>query len=140
MPVTYRVEVLHRNVARQFLRGGQGYRFMDKLRLAMHRACVKDAPSRTGTLKGAHRSHARGRNGYRTDVTIENIAGHALWVHDGTTGPIFPKTANFLLVPVAKGAKRRHRRGSVEGQSDNPWLDDACARVARTRGAIDVGG
>lgn len=140
MVTTYRVEVLHRNVASQFLRGGQGYRFMDRLRLAMHRACVNDAPSRTGGLKAAHRSFARGRNGYRTDVRIENLAEHSSWVHNGTTGPIFPTTANFLLVPIAKGATRRHRRASVQGQEAQPWMSDACARVARTRGAIDVGG
>lgn len=140
MPVTYRVEVLHRNVARQFLRGGQAYRFMDRLREAMHRACVMDAPVRSGEVKRSHRSYARGRNGYRTDVRVENISNHAAFPHEGTTGPIFPVTANFLIVPIAPGSSQWVRRKSVAGQKANPWIDNACARVARTRGAIDVGG
>lgn len=144
MPVTYRVEVLHRNVNRIFLRGGDGYRFMDRLRAAMHRRCEIEARSTMGnkapptdpewsrrpgpSIAQSHRSYARGRGGYRTDVRVENIAPHAPFVHGGTQGPIRPRGA-ALSTPY--GAKK-----SVRGQAANPWLERACVAVSRTRGAV----
>lgn len=138
MPVTYRTEVLHANVNRLFLRGGPGYRFMDSLRAAMHRRCEAEAPvgeprpdgsPAQAKIRGSHRSTARGRNGYRTDVEITNVAGHAEWVHNGVPGRIYPKSARALNTPYGP-------RRSVRGQSADPWMERACVAVSRTRGAI----
>jgi hypothetical protein len=138
MPTTYRTEVLHANVNRLFLRGGPGYRFMDSLRAAMHRRCEAEAPvggprpdgsPAQAKIRGSHRSSARGRNGYRTDVEISNIAPHAEYVHNGTTGPIRPRTKSALLTPYGP-------RKSVSGQRANPWMERACVAVSRTRGAV----
>lgn len=138
MPVTYRTEVLHANVNRLFLRGGPGYRFMDSLRAAMHRRCEAEAPNggprpagspSQPKIRGSHRSSARGRNGYRTDVEVWNVAPHAEFVHNGTSGPIRPTSSRALLTPYGL-------RKSVDGQRANPWMERACVAVSRTRGAI----
>lgn len=139
MPTVYSgTTVYRRNIASQFQRTGQGYRWLDRVRLSMHRACENAAPTRSGELRSSHRSRIRGLNQYAAFAEIENTAEHASWVHDGTTGPILPH-GDYLWVPRARGSIWRVRRESVAGQRANPWLDRACARVAMSRGAVPVG-
>lgn len=143
MPVTYTVTVLKSRIESEFLPGGQGYRWMDRVRLAMHTAAVAAAPSRTNTLRAAHRSYARGYGGSRVDVRIVNDAEHAEWVHGGTAnngeGRIEPKHKDYLWVPIAPNSTYRVYRGSVKGQKANPWLDRACTAIAMSQGAVVYG-
>jgi hypothetical protein len=142
MPLSYRVHVLRRNLTAQFQSTGQAGRWLDRLGTRMFRAAQIEAGriSRTGTLVRGHRMDpVRGINQFACDVHIYNIAEHAAWVHGGTMTPIEPTTANNLSVPIARGSTVRHLRKSVRGQTANPWLDRACARVARSVGAVDYG-
>lgn len=141
MVTTYSVTVYRSKVAAEFLPGGQGYRWMDKVRLAMHSGAVAKAPARSGTLKASHRSFARGFGGNRVDVRIVNTAEHAEWVHEGTkmVEPIEPVESEFLWVPIREGSLARTKRPYVRGQHANPWLDEACTAVALSQGAVVYG-
>jgi hypothetical protein len=120
-------------------------------RRIMARATM-DAPRRTSELALSHRYAGflyRGR--YKVGTRVENFAGHALFVHEGTTGPILPKTGTHLVVPTSRGAVplrgittlRRTMYGqvipakapfvlvrSVRGQRSQPWLRNAGEAVA----------
>lgn len=137
--VVYDVDVYRLQLARMYVPGGEAYRWLDRVRLSMHRACVAGAPMRSGELKGAHRSFIRGFNQYRARAQIVNDAEHALWVHEGTTGPIFPKKGKFLYLPAGGGHPKKRLRYPVPGQDANPWIDDACSRIARRHGGITYG-
>ena len=139
MPLAYQVTVYKTQLQRQFQSGGQGYRWLDKVKLQMHRACVAGAPSRSGQLKASHRSFIRGINQWACRAEIINTAEHALWVHEGTTTPITPESAAYMLVPVAPGATRRFRAKEVRGQRANPWMDDACTRIGILHGDVAIG-
>lgn len=110
------------------------------------------APRRTGSLAASHRYRGflyRGK--YKVGTRVENTAEHALWVHEGTTGPITPKTGKYLIVPKSRGVAplrgatlmTRNLRGeavrakspfglhrSVRGQRSQPWLREAGETVA----------
>lgn len=147
--MTVGVQVYRRNIASQFLRGGQGYRWLDGVKLAMFRECVKTAPNRTGQLAGLHRSNIKGGvNQYRTDVTISNLAEHSMWVHEGTNGMKAKGKKLLILPPGGPGRNTvspyagqtfgKIRKKRVNGQDPNPWLDNACAKIAMSRGAHRV--
>lgn len=138
MAFSYRTEVYRRNLQAQFQVGGQGYRWLDKVKLAMHTASVAAAPVRSGNLKASHRSYIRGINQWACRAEVRNISDHAEWVHEGTDSPIEPTDSEFLWVPVAPGAVRRSKRAYVRGQKSNPWLENACASVAMGFGAFPV--
>ena len=146
MPVTYDVEIYRLNIASQFLRGGQGYRWLDTLRLKMHRACVSAAPMRLGTIKGLHRSTIVGRNQYAADAQISNLAEHAGYVHGGTGdhyGPgwrVLPPGGpgrNSVSPYVGKSFGKKAVK-KVAGQKSNPWIEDACTRISQQAGAIRI--
>lgn len=108
------------------------------------------APRRSGQLAASHRYRGflyRGR--YKVGTRVENTAPHALWVHEGTQGPITPKTGEFLIVPKTRGVRplgtvmATNVRGqavrakspfglhrSVRGQAAQPWLREAGETVA----------
>lgn len=92
------------------------------------------APVRTGRLKAGIRTDVRTvRNG--TVGRVRSTAKHSLWVHEGTTGPIFGN-AGFLWVPSSKYGTRRVRRSEVAGQRANPFLAEALDVVMGARGAL----
>jgi hypothetical protein len=145
MPSTYQVTVLRRNIGRLFLPRGEGYNWMSGVRREMFNAAVAAAPSRTGDLKRGHRSTQRGRNQYRCDFEIYNVAPHSEIVHGGRPaiegptmrvprrkgplrGAVLPKSAIFY-VP-------NPRKGGVAAQAPQPWLATACGAVAARHGAF----
>lgn len=89
------------------------------------------APTRSTTLK---RSIKVTRPPRRTSIyglqgRVTAGAPYAAFVHDGTTGPIRPKTSKFLVVPSKKGNEPGSQlmsgvflTKSVRGQSANPFL------------------
>lgn len=137
---SYKVTIYRRNLSAQFQQGGQGYRWLDKVRLRMHRDAVNEAPSRSGALKAAHRSHIRGLNQYACQAEISNVAAHADWVHDGThdVAPITPTGNKPMRLPPG-GGYGWTRAWSVAGQDANSWLDRACTKAAMRYGAVPYG-
>jgi hypothetical protein len=77
---------------------------------------------RTGNLLHSVRMDDRTRAGRYSTVTVRAGAGYALFVHDGTTGPIVSPFGNMLRVPIKKYSTWKIDRESVSGQSSNPFL------------------
>lgn len=87
----------------------------------------------SGVLK-VGRLHAQGY--------IYNTSPHALFKHNGTTGPIYPK-GKAMSVPVSRGALKTFpvgptmRKKFVRGQKGEPWLDNAMG-VAHKQASISA--
>jgi hypothetical protein len=146
--ITYNVDVYRLQLARMYQSGGEAYRWLDKVRLAMHRACERNAPDRTGGLRRAHRSNIRGRNQYLAHAEVINDAEHASFVHLGTSGSVAPEDWLYLspggpgrntVSPYAGQSFSKKRLRHVAGQAPNPWMDEACSRIARRQGGITIG-
>lgn len=105
------------------------------------------APDRSGRLKRSHRSRGYLKRGpYNLAAKVENFAPYALFVHEGTTGPIFAKGSKSLVVPartnrgsafiytgtknIANIGRLVVTRDSVAGQAANPWLEEAVELAA----------
>jgi hypothetical protein len=81
---------------------------------------------RTGALLHSIRMDHRERAGSYTTITVRAGAGHAAFVHEGTTGPIVAKTSvKGLRVPKFKYGTLKIWRSSVRGQAANPFLSTA---------------
>lgn len=62
------------------------------------------APQRTGRLRrGIGANRPKPLAPYHTASEVYANARHALWVHEGTTGPIMPKKSFTLVVPRERG-------------------------------------
>jgi hypothetical protein len=147
MAVVYDVDVYRLQIARMYQSGGDGYRWLDKVKRAMHRACVANAPSRTGNLAGAHRSYIRGMNQYLARAQIINDSPYAHYVHLGTSGSYADDDWIYLPAggpgrnttsPYAGQMFSKKRLRAVAGQNPNPWLDDSCSKIARRYGALTI--
>lgn len=138
MAVGFKVTIYRRNLSAKFQSGGQGYRWLDKVKLAMHRTAVNEAPSRSGALKAGHRSTIRGLNQYACRAEISNVAEHSEWVHGGTYGPITALGDGPMKLPAGGGYSARSA-WAVAGQDPNPWLDRACTKVSIRFGAVPYG-
>jgi hypothetical protein len=149
MPTTYRVQVYEANIQRMFLPMGSGYRWMDKVRLQMHRAAVSSAPSRSGALAAAHRSSILpGSNQYQVRMEITNVSDHAEFVHEGTNrrppgklyafGPGGPGR-NTVSPHAGQHFGKFYGTRGLAGQRPNQWLDKACTRIAVQHGGIVFG-
>lgn len=78
-------------------------------------------------LKTSHRSRYVPKSFTRTArYYVENTADHALFVHQGTTGPIYPRGNKKLKLDLASGYSFRN---SVQGQKANPWIRRAANTV-----------
>lgn len=158
MPLIARTTVYRRNLAREFQTGGQGYRWLDRVKKAMHDGSIAAAPVRSGDIKRGHRSFITGINQYACRAEIVNLAEHAEWVHDGTR-PWIEGTFRVPRKRQAGGARGADLPGrlvfytdgemdrygnvnqtGVRGQRAQPWMDRACTAVAMSNGAVPYGG
>lgn len=137
MPVGYRVEVYYKALNRATVgRGGPGGGWIYRVSRAMIAEARAEAPVRSGDIKGAHRiNRDRGGNQWVQRYNISNGSDHAEYVHEGTSGPIRPKTSRKLVLPPG-GGYPKILVGEVSGQRANPWLERACTRVAMRYGAV----
>lgn len=91
-------------------------------------------PKRTGELSAS----IRGTIGYNQLGVFVNVYAethYAKYVHEGTTGPIFPRTAPYLRwVGWGPWAGKIWRRKYVQGQRAQPFLYRAMRRTLRRRG------
>lgn len=131
----YQVTVYRKNLSALYQLGGPGDRWAHRLAERMEAASIIEAPARSGEIKRSHSVRRRGINQWAAKYAVVNSAGHAEWVHDGTRSPILPVNAKRLKVPNRGGGGYR-LLPKVRGQAANPWLDRACARVARSAGAV----
>lgn len=122
---------------------------------AVKRLAIQKAPSRTGLLKTRHTGPYYAPTKLGLHLTVGNESSYALFVHEGTTGPILPTNpTGYLWVrpsphswyrpnyePFGDGievnAGGRTPRRSVAGQSAQPWLANALRQEMATRyGAV----
>lgn len=103
---------------------------------------IMDSPQRGGwkteNLWSKHRANTKFRLGgsaYRIGLTLENEASYAWFVHEGTTGPIFPR-GDYLVFPGSEinSPRFRVRLEYVNGQRANPWLREALQAQLRAAG------
>ena len=133
MAVTYRV---HESTVLSYMENVEDL-VWDTLRTTRDLAKLY-APARTGRLRQSIRATRPRRNGvYTYSGTCSASVKHALWVHDGVPGRIYPKRGKYLTVPKMKGAVSGAtlRKGggprmywlakSVRGQRAQPFLADA---------------
>lgn len=115
--------------------GGNLYQYVARLDRLVYQFAVADAPARSGQLKASHvNAGVRKVGRYKAQGSINNTAEHALWVHDGTTGPIHARRGPYLSVPQRRGSTRRVLRLTVSGQRGNPWLFRAGQKAAAIMG------
>jgi hypothetical protein len=120
---------------------------------AIKRAAIQAAPSRTGTLKARHTGPRSSPTTLGTHVVVGNDSDHALFVHEGTHGPILPHNStgylwvrpsphswyapNYSPFGYEINAGGRTPRRSVRGQRANPWLARAMSQQTGVRyGAV----
>lgn len=100
---------------------------------AMLAEAIDVAPERTGTLRDSHfinRARPTGRG--TITASVGNNADYALYVHQGTTGPIVPDGEALAWDGWGPWAGTRwFAPKGVAGQRAQPWLVAAYNRVAR---------
>lgn len=138
-----RVRVFDTAIDSYFWAGRPVFNEANKLARRINAAAIAGAPERTGELKASHRAGNAlysGRFRVRADVT--NFAPHALWVHEGVPGRIYPKNGKKLKIaygphftpsPAAALRGKTHLyTDSVRGQDANPWILRAAREVLAT--------
>lgn len=110
-----------------FMPGGDAWHFLALVGTEHLNQAIAMTPNRTGTLARSHYPvpimtpyRQGGEQGAR--YTIRNDADYALYVHDGTTGPIMAH-GGYMSVPMVRGSKYpRFQAKFVDGQSAKPWI------------------
>lgn len=129
MADVFKVVVYDIEISALFDAMGEVGKPMTRLQREVFMEAIAMAPARSGAIKRGHVNRgARKAGPYRIRGHIENHADHAEYVHEGTSGPIFPTggAAEFRLPPG--GGYGWRRAESVSGQRANPWM----MRAART--------
>lgn len=130
LPVRYRI--IERNVQRMASPAGPMADMLNDVSRSASRIAKARAPVRSGKLKRSIMWNRAKTDGYLQlqGVLLAN-ARHAMWVHEGTTGPIRAKGGKGLRVPrnkksMLKGSELPNKsvlyKASVRGQKANPFL------------------
>lgn len=133
--VRVRVHIDAAAVASETAPGGQVFKYLAQENRLVYRLAVRGAPlGATGVLKRSHiNAGVRKVGPYSATGTVNNVAEHAPWVHDGTTGPIRPKYGDWLVIPRGRGGRNVFVH-EVAGQRANPWLYRAGVQAAAMMG------
>lgn len=112
--------------------GGEVYGWLRRLGQEHLAVARRTTPRRSGNLAGEFYPvpimTPVGKRNWR--YTIRNDADYAAYVHDGTSGPIYPHGTHLWIRPAPHSRYQRGaRRLSVKGQSANPWITEAGAFV-----------
>lgn len=131
-----RVKVYDLEIEKMFRRNGEVGRYQRDLRRDMKTEAIRQSPKRSGDIARSHSDGGSLMSGrLRSRGYIRNSSGHASFVHEGTSGPIRPKTARFLRLPPGAGHPAIYAR-SVAGQAANPWIARAARTVLLRRGLL----
>ena len=112
------------------LPGGMTWRWAERRSVRIKRLAKANVNSRSGELARSIDVKPRGARPNHIIMDVEAGAEHGLWVHEGTRGPITPKTSKYLRLPAYGGHPTIFTR-SVRGQRGNPFLADALDEVMR---------
>lgn len=130
MPET-RIVIYDSAIAAMSLPGGSTWRWAFQRRRRVERLAKEFAPSRTGEMKRSifgYYEPAR-PNQIVMEVWCQN--DHAIYVHEGTTGPILPRDHKYMVLKPAYGPYPISLQRSVRGQNAQPFLDNALQAVMR---------
>lgn len=125
------VQVYENAIHRMFTAGGEINSEARQITIETATAAAFLAPWRSGELRAGHRREVIVNKRFGVRASIYNIAEHALWVHDGTDGPIVAKLNLFMVIRPGPGSRYPHPiyREHVSGQRANPWMLDAANKV-----------
>jgi hypothetical protein len=128
--------------------GGITGKYIHNKGQTIERFAKVQAPKRSGNLARSINLGPHRWRGHRSSIEVSANARYAKWVHNGTYGPIYPTTHEYLAVPKFRsitGAKvPRVLRRTVDGQRPQPFLREALAfvmsgsRFIRTFGSGNV--
>lgn len=143
MAIGFSYRVYYGNIRGLYRRDGPGGGWIYRVSRDMMREAKVAAPKRSRALVNAHSiTRGRGVNQYAATYNVVNSADHAEYVHFGTAGNgagwIYPSSKRALVLPARSGYGRVVAK-RVHGQKANPWLDDACTRVAIRYGGVPIG-
>lgn len=134
-PVRYRI--IERNV--QYIsKTDVGEMINEVTRYARRHAKVR-GPMRSGKLIRSVNINRSKANGYlKQQGVLYANARHALWVHEGTKGPIKSKSGKAMPIPKRKYGSKPPTilKQSVRGQKANPFLSQAIAAGLRKNNKI----
>lgn len=109
------------------------YSFIQWLGRRHQRMAVAEVPKRTGSLARAHQVHMRLSGPYQVGYTLLVLSRHAIFVHEGTKGPIMSNRPNGLMrvrpAPYSRFGSPTLLR-QVRGQRANRWLLETGLRAA----------
>lgn len=115
-----RVVVYDSRIEAMSMPGGDVYRYANEKARRAAAFAKEIAPKRTGHLAATIRHDTRHvRHG--AVGRVRATARYAIYVHEGTHGPILPH-GSFLWVPKSRGSRLRRRMPSVSGQRPQPFL------------------
>lgn len=143
MGIGYSYRVYYKDIRGLYKRDGPGGGWIYRVSRDMMREAKADVPKRTRALMNAHSvTRERGVNQYAATYKVSNSSEYAEYVHEGTArngkGWIRPRGGKGLALPAGGGYGRLVLK-KVRGQEANPWLDNACTRVAIRYGGVPVG-
>jgi hypothetical protein len=131
----------------QFLPGGDIWGTAKEWGNDMRAVAISTTPRRTGDMSRAFARISRTPSNLNVKVGLRNEADYAIFVHEGTMGPIYPNNWTGKLwirpyphsyyLPVLEYARYGGRTpvDSVSGQRAQPWIRQAMETVLRFRGA-----
>jgi hypothetical protein len=110
--------------------GGQIWRWAYQRRGRVERLAKVNAPIRSGELARSIEASYEPAAPHDVVMEVAATADYALFVHEGTDGPIFPRESKRLFLP-AWGPFRQSFPRYVRGQRAQPFLADALREVMR---------
>jgi hypothetical protein len=132
-----RVTVNSTALDRMFLPGGDVWAWGRNVRLEMAAVAMETTPSRTGYMRTQNGSVETPRGRRDIQLTVYNDAPYAMYVHNGTTGPIYSSRPGGMLLVRPSPYSNFHRfvpLEEVDGQSAQPWLRNAMEDVLARHG------
>lgn len=118
----------HAGIASLTMPGGMVYRWVFRFTGTVATVGRRNAPVGTGRLRRGIVAPPPTPGPAMTEGHVYSTAGHSLWVHEGTTGPI--RSTSGSVMPIHNRARTSvvAYRWSVAGQRKQPFL----ARALRT--------
>lgn len=136
MPTRVRVTIYDANIDGMFLPGGDTWNWMERVGREHLAMALVEVPRRSNVLASSHNLALTPYKRRGVRYSVGNYAEHALWVHEGTTGPIttgggfWESGKRTYLGPMAPWMGRSTVWApSVSGQEANPWIANAADYV-----------
>ena len=110
------------------LPGGQTWRWARQRRARVERIAKMNVRSRTGELSRSIYGYYEPGPPNQIIMEVHAETDYALYVHEGTTGPITSDSGERMYLPPW-GPYKARRVHAVRGQRANPYLADALEEV-----------